>query len=61
MAATTLIGAGANLALLNNAGNSALRIAERLLLRAAGAEPVAPALRNEHKTIVALLKGHGAT
>ena len=63
MAATILIGAGANLALLNNAGRSALVIAERLVRRdaappAAGAEPVAPALREKHKAIVAMLKGH---
>ena len=63
MAATLLIGHGADLGLLNNAGRSALRFAERLVRRdaappAAGAEPVAPALREKHKAIVSLLKGH---
>jgi len=66
MAATLLIGHVANLALLNNAGRLALHFAERRVARdsappAAGAEPVAAALRAQHAALVAMLKGHGAT
>ena len=66
MAATILIGAGADLALLNNAGESALRLAEELVARdaaphAAGVAPPTAAQREEHKAIVALLKARGAT
>ena len=46
-------------------GDSALRLAERLVARdaapAAGAAPPTAAQREQHKTIVAMLKGHGAT
>jgi ankyrin repeat protein len=66
MTATILIGAGADLALLDNNGKSALRFAVQLVRRdaappAAGVEPVAPASREEHKALVAVLKAHGAT
>jgi hypothetical protein len=54
--AFVLLGAGANLALQNNAGRSALRIAEEL-----AAPPAAAALRKQRKLIVDMLKGHGAT
>ena len=66
MAATLLIGHGADLALLNNTGRSALFWAESRLRQdaappAAGAEAVSPELREEHKSIVNRLKAHGAT
>ena len=68
MAATALIGLGANLALLNNAGESALALAEALVEaddeedeEEDEDEPASDAQREEHKLIVALLKGHGAT
>ena len=66
MAATLLIGHAADLALLDNAGHSALFWAENRLRQdaappAAGDEAVSPALREEHKSIVNLLKAHGAT
>ena len=66
MAATALIGLGADLALLDNAGHSALWWAERRVARdavppAAGAEPLNVAQREQHKGIVAMLKTHGAT
>jgi ankyrin repeat protein len=63
MAATILIGHGADLALLNNAGRSALRLAEEVVARdaaprPAGAAPPTVAQRKQHKAIVAMLKGH---
>ena len=60
MAVTILIGADANLALLDNAGHSALFWAEWRVRQdtAAGAASVAPALRKKHKGIVALIKAH---
>ena len=66
MAATALIGAGADVDLLNHAGWSALRHAERLVTRdavppAAGAEAPTAAQLEEHRRVVALLKAHGAT
>ena len=66
MAATILIGAGADLALLNNAGWSVLRYAERRVTRdaappAARVAPATAAQCKEHARVVALLKMHGAT
>ena len=77
MAATILIAAGADLALLSNAGASALSTAESLVEEDEedeGAEGLggedADAMRErlaardklheQHRLIVALLKGHGA-
>ena len=65
LAATLLIGHGANLALLNIAGRSALRLAERRVALdaaqpAAGAAPATAAAHKEHKRVVALLKLHDA-
>ena len=66
IAATILIALGADLALLNNAGRSALRFAESRVAQdavppAAGAAPLTAAQREEHKKVVTLLKMHGAT
>ena len=66
MAATILIGHGADLALLNNAGESALRLAEELVAsdeEEPGEDEAPPtaAQRKEHKALVALLEGLGAT
>jgi hypothetical protein len=65
MAAAALIGLGADLALLSNAGASALRCAEGCVARdaappAAGAAPASAALLKEHEQVVALLKVLGA-
>ena len=64
-AATLLLDAGADLALLDNIGWSALRCAEhRVELDDEepdeGAEPPTAAQRREHKALVALLKARGA-
>jgi hypothetical protein len=75
MATTILIGAGANLALLNNAGHSALVWAERCVQQDedekgeedededadARRERLAARdkLHEQHRLVVALLKGHG--
>jgi hypothetical protein len=64
-AATLLLDAGADLALLNIVGWSALRWAERCVALdaappAAGAAPPTAAQRREHKALVALLKARGA-
>ena len=64
-AATLLLDAGADLALLTNAGWSALRYAERRVeLDDAepdeGEEPPTAAQVAEHKALVALLKARGA-
>ena len=64
-AATLLIDAGADLALLDNTGHSALIWAERRVVRnaappAAGTKPPTAAQRREHKALVALLKARGA-
>ena len=64
-AATLLLDAGADLALLTNAGWSALRFAERRVAvdaaqPAAGAAPPTSAQIVEHKALVALLKARGA-
>ena len=67
MAATILIGAGADLALLSNAGRSALRLAEWRVAQdaappaAGAAPPPTAAQREEHKLVVTMLKMHGAT
>jgi len=60
MATTILIAAGANLALLDNAGHSALFWAEFSVQQdmAAGGASVTPAERKKHKGIVALIKAH---
>jgi len=65
MAATLLIGFGVDLALLSNAGWSALRLAEWRVAQdaappAAGAAPPSSAQRKEHADLVMLLKMHGA-
>ena len=65
MAATLLIAHGADVNLLNHAGVSALRLAERLVARdaapsAAGAAAPTAAQKKEHKQVVALLKAHDA-
>ena len=64
-AATLLLDAGADLALLNNAGWSALRYAERRVELDdeepdEGEEPPTAAQVAEHKALVALLKARGA-
>jgi hypothetical protein len=64
-AATLLLDAGADLALLTNAGWSALRCAEHRVAAdaappAAGAAPPTAAEVAEHKALVALLKARGA-
>ena len=59
MAATLLIAHGADVNLLNRAGRSALRLAERLVARDADLKPAA-AQRYEHRAVVALLRAHGA-
>jgi hypothetical protein len=73
MAATLLIGHGADLALLNNAGVSALRLAEELVAsdeeegddedddddEEDATQPRA-AQHEEHRCLVALLKAHHA-
>ncbi len=64
-AATLLLDAGADLALLTNAGWSALRYAERRIVRdaappAAGATPPTAAQVAEHKALAQLLKARGA-
>jgi hypothetical protein len=64
-AATLLLVASADLALLDNAGSSALHCAEiRVELDdaepAEGAEPPTATQRREHKALVALLKARGA-
>jgi ankyrin repeat protein len=64
-AATLLLDAGADLALLSNAGHSALAYAERRVARdaalpAAGAAPPTAAQVAEHAALVALLKARGA-
>ena len=64
-AATLLLDAGADLALLDNAGDSALTWAERRVVAdaappAAGAEPPSAAQVMEHTALVALLKARGA-
>ena len=61
LAHTAHIALGANLALLDNAGHSALWWAERRVELdaappAAGAAPVTAAQRKEHRALVALLK-----
>ena len=66
MAATLLIGHGADVNVLNHAGESALHLAKHLVTRdaappAAGAEARTAAQLEEHKQVVALLKAHGAT
>jgi hypothetical protein len=71
MAATILIGLGADLALLNNAGESALRLAEMRMEQDdeeldedeeddEDALPPTAAQREEHKALVKLLKERGA-
>ena len=74
MAATILIGAGANLALLNNDGESALSTAENLVVQDEDDEglegedadakrerlALRDKLRKQHKALVALLKGLSA-
>ena len=62
---TVLLDAGADVALLTNAGTSALIWAERCVAAdaappAAGATPPTAAQRREHKSLVALLKARGA-
>jgi len=64
-AATLLLDAGANLALVTNGGHSALFYAERRVELdaappAAGAKPPTAAQVAEHKALVALLKARGA-
>ena len=59
MAATLLIGLGADLALLNNAGDSALRLAEMRVEQDDEDAPTA-AQRKEHAALVKLLKERGA-
>ena len=65
MAATLLVEHGADLALLNNGGQSALRLAEDKARNAAwhgaGEEPLAAAPRADYWRIVALLRERGAT
>ena len=65
MAATLLIAHGADVNLLNHAGVSALRLAERLVARdaappAAGTEAPTAAQKAEQKKVVVELKNHGA-
>ena len=57
MAATALIGAGADVNLLNHTGRSALHIAERRVARRVGGARVK---KEERKQVVAQLKAHGA-
>jgi hypothetical protein len=64
-AATLLLDAGADLALLDNVGDSALRCAERRVELddeepEEGAEPPTAAQRREHRALVKLLKARGA-
>ena len=64
-AATLLLDAGADVALLTNTGRSALLWAERRMQLddeepEEGAEPPTAAQRAEHKAVVALLKARGA-
>ena len=64
-AATLLLDAGADLALLANVGWSALRYAEDCVERdneepEEGAEPPTAAQRRKHKALVKLLKARGA-
>ena len=66
MAATILIGAGADLALLDNAGRSALRHAETRVAQdavppAAGVAPPTAAQCSEHRSLIAVLAAHGAS
>jgi len=66
MAATLLIAFGADLTLLNSAGESALHLAKQRVLddtapTAAGKAPPTAERREERKRVVALLLAHGAT
>jgi ankyrin repeat protein len=66
MAPTLLLDRGADLALLDNAGRSALRWAELCVAHdaeppAVGTEPPTAAQLREHRDLVALLKARGAT
>ena len=61
-AAAALVGAGANLAMLNNGGTSALHIAEELAAREAPLlSDTREVSRKDLSAIVALLKAHGAS